>query len=161
MVLRRPLTRRLECLLRVDFSRELHRRKRTPTSAPESGQSALRLGVGNGNSLGYRSRMNGERPPRKLSRWITVPVALIVTALLANLLNRPAMERLETARRDLSLAGYPDAQLNRVQIPRNMARCNVSQVRTNRGFAYGWETETQAGVFCFPTDGRPTRILFD
>jgi len=105
--------------------------------------------------------MNGERPNRNLSRWITVPVALIVMTVLVNFLNRPAMERLETARRDLSLAGYPDAQVNKAQIPRNMARCDVSQVHKNRGFAYGWETETQAGVFCIPTDGRPARIFLD
>ena len=117
--------------------------------------------MGIGHSLGYHFRMNNEQPTRKLSGWITVPIALIVMTVLFNFLNRPIIERLETARRYLSVAGYTDAQVNKVQLPRNMARCDVSQVRKNRGYAYGWKTENQAGVFCFPTDGRPTRILLD
>jgi len=105
--------------------------------------------------------MSTEQPPRNVSQWIVVPVALIIIAALVNVLNRPGWDRLETARRELSLAGHPGARVDKSQIPRNMIRCEVSQMRENRGSAYGWKTETEAGVFCLPTDGRPTRILLD
>jgi len=96
-----------------------------------------------------------------ISRWIVLPVAVIIAIILVNVSNRPSSERLEIARRELALAGHTGARVNKVQLPGNMTRCGVSQVRSNRGYAYGWEADTATGVFCFPTDGRPTRILVD
>lgn len=90
-----------------------------------------------------------------------MPFVLVAAIALVNALNRPALERLETARTELARAGYAGARVNRAQLPRNMTRCEVSQVRSNRGYAYGWETDTATGVFCFPVDGRSNRILVD
>mgnify|MGYP005999650565 FL=1 len=105
--------------------------------------------------------MRDERPFWKSPGWIILPVGLAVGVVAVTLLNRPVMERVDTARRDLALAGYPGAEVSRIQIPNNMARCDVSQVGKNRGYAYGWQTDAHSGVFCFPTDGRPTRVLLD
>ena len=105
--------------------------------------------------------MINEWPRSKALRWLTVPVALIVMTMIVNFLNRPSTDRLDAARRELARAGHSNADVNRSQVARNMALCDVSQVFKNRGYAYDWETDTNSGVFCFPTDGRPTRILLD
>lgn len=96
-----------------------------------------------------------------LRRWIAPLLLLPVAVVLVQVLNRPAIERLETARRELAQAGYPDARVGKTQRTGAMVRCNVSQVRSNRGYAYHWSADGADGVFCLPTDGRPTRILFD
>lgn len=89
-----------------------------------------------------------------------MPVVLVVMTLLVNVLNRPGAERLDTARRALAHAGYPDAELNRGQVPSQMSRCGVGQIQ-NKGYAYAWETEAHRGIFCLPVDGRPSSILVD
>lgn len=105
--------------------------------------------------------MSQERSLSKVSRWVVMPVALLAMMVLVQFLNRPGMERLETVSRELSRAGHPDARVTKTQRPRNLVRCGVSQVRKNRGYAYDWETDSEAGVFCLPTDGRPAQILLN
>lgn len=94
-------------------------------------------------------------------RWLTPLVLLPVAVVIVQAMNRPGTERLETARRELARAGYPDARVEKSQRTGAMVRCHVSQVRENRGHAYHWTAGEAAGVFCLPTDGRPTRILVD
>lgn len=105
--------------------------------------------------------MTGKPPPLRVPRWISIPVLMILLLLLTDYLNRPYYERLERVELELALAGYPDARVNGWQGTHNMVLCHVSQVRKNRGYAFAWKTPTQSGVFCLPTDGRPTRIILD
>jgi hypothetical protein len=99
-------------------------------------------------------------PQRKMSRWIAIPVGIAVAITLAYILNHPGMMRLETVRRDLAEAGYPNARVSRAQIPTNMQRCEVGQIR-NKGYAYAWETDAHSGVFCLRQDGRSSSVIRD
>ena len=105
--------------------------------------------------------MINEMPHRHTrSRWITIPVGVAIAISLAYVLNQPGKIRLETARRDLAKAGYPNARVNRVQLPKIMQRCGVGQIR-NKGYAYSWETDAHSGVFCLRQDGRPSSVIQD
>ena len=99
-------------------------------------------------------------PQRRLSRWIAITVGIVVALTLAYVLNRPGMMRLETVRRHLAEAGHQNARVNRAQIPANMQRCAVGQIR-NKGYAYAWETDANSGVFCLRQDGRPSSVIRD
>jgi len=110
----------------------------------------------------WHSRLMGNKKQYRRGRsWVILPIGWGVGLVAFMVLSQPVRERLERVKRELSVAGYPGAQVSRIQIPSNMARCDVSQVSENRGYAYGWETDGHSGVFCLPTDGRPTRILLD
>lgn len=89
--------------------------------------------------------------------FIAIFLALVP---LVSWLNRPNLQRLETARQVLAEAGYPNARLSGSQQVSNMARCQVGQV-FNKGRAYRWDTKAHGGVICLPEDGRPPRILLD
>lgn len=105
--------------------------------------------------------MINETPRRRtLSRWITIPVGLAVAILLVYVLNQPGRTRLEIAQRDLAEAGYPNARVNRAQIPTNMQRCGVGQIR-NKGYAYAWDTDAHSGVFCLRQNGGPSSVIRD
>ncbi len=39
-----------------------------------------------------------------------------------------------------------------------MSECGVGQVK-NRGYAYAWTSSHGDGVYCYPLDGRPQRII--
>ena len=79
---------------------------------------------------------------------------------VAGLLNNPNKKRLEAVRHGIAEAGFPGADVERGQVPSNMARCDVGQIR-KRGSAYAWSTPTAKGLFCLPQDGRPSRIIVD
>ena len=110
----------------------------------------------------WHSRLMGNKKQYWRGRsWIILPIGWVVGLVAFMVLSQPVRERLERVKCELSVAGYPGAQVSRIQVPSNMARCDVSQGRENRGYAYSWETDGHSGVFCLPTDGRPTRILLD
>lgn len=73
---------------------------------------------------------------------------------------RPNRDRVEAAEAALEQAGYHGARASWQQQPKNMHRCDVGQIK-NRGYAYAWETETESGVYCYPIDGRPHRIILN
>ena len=73
-------------------------------------------------------------------------------------LNQPTAKRLGEVRRALAEAGFPEAEVGRSQEPVNTSECGVGQI-TNRGYAYGWASAKAKGVYCYPTDGRPRRII--
>ncbi|MNE01654.1 hypothetical protein D3C87_320340 [compost metagenome] len=93
-------------------------------------------------------------------KWAWTVLCILIVFALGYFGPRPNRDRVETALVALEQAGYHGASANRYQSPGNMHRCGVGQIK-NRGYAYAWETATQSGVFCYPTDGRPQRILLD
>jgi len=95
-------------------------------------------------------------------RWICIWffLSLPITYAINYLALRPSQARVEAAEAVLEQAGYLNAKVNRSQSPKNMYRCDVGQIK-NKGYAYAWETATQSGVFCYPMDGRPKRILLN
>ncbi len=103
--------------------------------------------------------MKNNTPVRwTLSRWITLPIGMAVAIPLVYILNQPSRIKFQIADRELAAAGYPDARVNRAQMPSNMHRCGVGQIR-NKGSAYAWETDTHSGVFCLPDDGHRSTII--
>jgi len=93
-------------------------------------------------------------------KWAWFFLSLPIVFALIYMGQRPERIRLEAAEAALEQAGYFGANASRHQSPQNMQRCGVGQIR-NKGRAYAWETATQRGVFCYPMDGRPQRIIVD
>jgi hypothetical protein len=93
--------------------------------------------------------------PARLMFWVA---ALALFAVLSGILKPPDAQRLETARLKLVAAGFRDAKVARSQGPVNMSECGVGQIK-NRGYVYGWTSSHGDGVYCYPIDGRPQRII--
>jgi hypothetical protein len=101
-----------------------------------------------------------DRPPAVLAVLDHADTPLDIAAI-ARSFNKGGKRIEQAIAKALSgLVRYPDAQLNRGQVPSQMSRCGVGQIR-NKGYAYAWETEAHRGIFCLPVDGRPSRILVD
>lgn len=99
--------------------------------------------------------------PPSIQRCIGIAFLCAFGAVvISGSLNNPNKKRLEAARQGLTDAGFPGADVQRGQVPSNMARCDVGQIR-KRGFAYAWSTSTAKGLFCLPEDGRPSRVIVD
>jgi hypothetical protein len=105
---------------------------------------------------------NSQTAKQKIKRWKWVWFFLSLPIIfgLIYLGQRPERIRVEAAEAALEQAGYFGANASRYQSPKNMQRCGVGQIR-NKGRAYAWETATQRGIFCYPMDGRPQRIIVD
>jgi len=99
--------------------------------------------------------------PRRVPLRIGVAfLCVFVAAFFWLSRNNPSAKRLDAARQGLADAGFSGAHVERRQLPSNMARCDVGQIR-KRGSAYGWSTATAKGLFCLREDGRPSRVIVD
>lgn len=118
-------------------------------------------GQGNASRLAsLQVKHDAQLPPYAPLRTGVAFLCVFVAAFFWLSRNNPSAKRLDAARRGLAEAGFSGAHVERQQLPSNMARCGIGQIR-KRGSAYGWNTATAKGLFCLREDGRPSRVIVD